>query len=376
MGDLPPERTEPAAPFEYTTVDYFGPYQVKDDVKKRVSLKVWGVVFCCMASRAIHTELVNSQSTESFLFAYQRFTALRGHPKKIWSDPGTNFVGAKPVLEEQYRFLANLDKATLEERAAKNGTEWTWKIHPADSPHRNGAAEASVRIIKRALQSLGGESGPSWSEFQTTLYMAANLTNGRPIDARTQSREDSVQFITPNCLLLGRASQSGDVRTFDFSDYPYKRLKEMQAQVNKFWRHWSRLAGPNLFVRNKWHTAKRNVAVGDIVWIADQNALRGQFRIARVVSVNSDSKGIVRDVNVRTFPSYPVPVTRPTTAKANHQTSKKNSKKRSQRQFFTETSGDWSSCFPLKSRTKRLTQVYLCNMRPPRCLHWKVEWEV
>ncbi|XP_033975580.1 uncharacterized protein LOC117473794 isoform X2 [Trematomus bernacchii] len=323
MGDLPPERTEPAAPFEYTTVDLFGPYQVKDDVKKRVSLKVWGVVFCCMASRAIHTELVNSQSTESFLFAYQRFTALRGHPKKIWSDPGTNFVGAKPVLEEQYRFLANLDKATLEERAAKNGTEWTWKIHPADSPHRNGAAEAAVRIIKRALQSLGGESGSSWSEFQTTLYMAANLTNGRPIDARTQSREDSVQFITPNCLLLGRASQSGDVRTFDFSDYPYKRLKEMQAQVNKFWRHWSQLAGPNLFVRNKWHTAKRNVAVGDIVWIADQNALRGQFRIARVVSVNSDSKGIVRDVNVRTFPSYPVPVTRPTTAKANHQTSKK-----------------------------------------------------
>lgn len=38
MGDLPPERTEPSAPFEYTTVDLFGPYQVKDDVKKRVSL--------------------------------------------------------------------------------------------------------------------------------------------------------------------------------------------------------------------------------------------------------------------------------------------------------------------------------------------------
>lgn len=59
MGDLPPERTEPSAPFKYTTVDLFGPYQVKDDVKKRVSLKVWGVVFSCMASRAIHTEMVN-----------------------------------------------------------------------------------------------------------------------------------------------------------------------------------------------------------------------------------------------------------------------------------------------------------------------------
>lgn len=64
MSDLPPERTEPAAPFEFTTVDLFGPYHVNDDVKNRVNLKVWGVVFCCMASRAIHTELVNTLSSE------------------------------------------------------------------------------------------------------------------------------------------------------------------------------------------------------------------------------------------------------------------------------------------------------------------------
>lgn len=107
MGNLPPERTQPAAPFEFTIVDFFGPYQVKDDVKKRVSLKVWGVIFCCMASRAIYTEVANDLSTEGFLMAYQRFTAIRGHPRKIWSDPGTNFIGAKPVLEELYRFLDN-----------------------------------------------------------------------------------------------------------------------------------------------------------------------------------------------------------------------------------------------------------------------------
>lgn len=46
MADLPPERTRPAAPFEFTTIDLFGPYEVKDEVKKRVRLKVWGIVFC------------------------------------------------------------------------------------------------------------------------------------------------------------------------------------------------------------------------------------------------------------------------------------------------------------------------------------------
>lgn len=99
MGDLPEEKTRPTAPFEFTAIDLFGPYQVRDDNKKRVSMKVWGVVFCCMSSRAIHAELANTLSTESFLLAYQRFTALRGHPLKVWSDPGTNLVVQNPFRQ-------------------------------------------------------------------------------------------------------------------------------------------------------------------------------------------------------------------------------------------------------------------------------------
>lgn len=59
------------------------------------------------------------------------------------------------VLEELYRFLDGLNKAALAETAAKNGRVWMWKVHLADSPHRNGAAEGAVHIAKRALQSLG-----------------------------------------------------------------------------------------------------------------------------------------------------------------------------------------------------------------------------
>lgn len=245
MDDLPPERTTPARPFEYTTVDLFGPYEVKDEVRKKVKLKVWGIVFCCMASRAMHADVVSDQSTESFLLAYQRFTALRGHPKKLWSDPGKNFVGARPALKFQ--------RSELKNEASKFGTEWSWKIHPADSPHRNGPAEAAVCTVKWALHNLGGDGVFTWSEFQTFLYMAANLVNERPIDARTQSREDCVDYISPNSLLLGRTRPKGDLGSFEFEGYPYKRLRVIQTEVNRFWRKWSQLAGPNLFV-SKWHT--------------------------------------------------------------------------------------------------------------------------
>ncbi|KAK5848024.1 hypothetical protein PBY51_005680 [Eleginops maclovinus] len=311
MGDLPLERITPAKPFEYTTVDLFGPCEVKDEVRKKVKLKVWGIVFCCMASRAMHTDVVSDQSTEGFLLAYQRFTALRGHPKKLWSDPGKNFVGARPALKELYLFLDQLGKSELENEASKHGTEWSWKIHPADSPHRNGAAEAAVRAVKRALQNLGGEGLFTWSEFQTFLFMAANLANERPIDARVQSREDCIDYISPNTLLLGRTGPRGDLGSFNLEGYPYRRLRAIQTEIDRFWRKWSQLAGPNLFVRTKWHTVQRNVAVGDVVWLADQNALRGQYRLAKVINVNADKKGIVRDVHVRTFPSYPVPTMKP-----------------------------------------------------------------
>lgn len=302
MGDLPVERSRPAAPFQFMSVDVFGPYLVKDDVKRRVSMKVWGVIFCCMASRALHIDLVSSMSTESFLMAYQRFTAIRGHPLKIWSDPGTNFIGAKPLLGDLYAFLKSQNRDSLEEYAATNGTNWTWKVLPADSPHRNGAAEAAVKVAKRALQSLRKSSNLTFNEFLTALQMAANLANEHPIDARVQSREDRLEYVTPNSLLLGRASCSGDSKSFDFENYPYKRLREIQVQVNEFWKAWSQLAGPNLFIRSKWHTTDRNVSVGDIVWLCDQNVLRGQFRLGRVVTVAPDSKGVVRDVEVLVTP--------------------------------------------------------------------------
>lgn len=306
MSDLPPERSQRANPFEYTTLDLFGPFEIKDAVKKRIGKKVWGIVFCCMASRAVHADLVDDQSSESFLQTYFRFVSLRGHPRKLWSDRGTNFIGAKPALQDLHRYLATLREASIEDKAAKNGTVWAWNFHPADAPHRNGAAEAAVKLIKRALTSLGGTtSSLTWGELQTLFYQAANLTNERPIDARAQEQEDSVEYLTPNTLLLGRTSQGGDIGGIDLCTHPWRRLRAIQIGVDMFWKKWSELAGPNLFIRPKWHRTQRNVAIGDIVWIADQNALRGQFRLGRIQAVYPDKKGLVRDTDVKTCAGPP-----------------------------------------------------------------------
>ena len=58
MADLPKQRLTPyEPPFSYTGVDFFGPFYVK---RGRGSDKVYGCVFTCFTSRAVHIEDVSS----------------------------------------------------------------------------------------------------------------------------------------------------------------------------------------------------------------------------------------------------------------------------------------------------------------------------
>ncbi len=70
MSDLPQDRLEPAPPFTYAGVDYFGPFYIKEGRSQR---KRWGCLFTCLVTRAVHIETANSLSTDSFINAYRRF---------------------------------------------------------------------------------------------------------------------------------------------------------------------------------------------------------------------------------------------------------------------------------------------------------------
>ena len=92
MANLPPERCLPDhPPFTNTGVDLFGPLHVK---LGRSDVKRYGCVYTCFTTRAIHLEVLNSLEADSFINGFLRFISRRGRPSKIWSDNGTNLVGA------------------------------------------------------------------------------------------------------------------------------------------------------------------------------------------------------------------------------------------------------------------------------------------
>jgi len=89
MGNLPEVRSQPSAAFSAVCMDLFGPMMIRDDcVKKgpRIHKKVWGVLFTCTASRAVHLDVAIDYSTEAVLHTIRRLLALRGDVRVIISD--------------------------------------------------------------------------------------------------------------------------------------------------------------------------------------------------------------------------------------------------------------------------------------------------
>ena len=292
MSPLPIERLKPSPAFLNVGVDYFGPYSIKGEVQQRIRGKGYGVIFTCLFSRAVHVDLANDYSTSGFLLVLRRFVSIRGYPQKMFSDNGTNLVGASNELKQA---IQGLDWEEIRNYGVHKGLEWVFS--PGNAPWYNGATEALVKTVKRALNAVAGEHVFCYSELQTLLFEAAQLVNQRPIGLKPTQPNDG-SYLSPNDLLLGRASP--DVPQGPFKDrcsHKY-RFDFVQRTVQCFWKRWTREIFPALVINPKWHVERRDVQKGDVVLIDDANEFRGKWTMGVIVETIPSLDGRIRRVKV------------------------------------------------------------------------------
>ena len=174
MAPLPASRvTMLQGAFCVTGVDYFGPIL---SARGRSTVKLWGVLFRCMATKAVHLELTDSLDTEAALMAVSRFQSRRGNVREMWSDNGTNLRAADKELK---RTLEALDQQQIRSKLAVDHIKWNFSP-PAD-PEAGGAWERNIRTVKETLRAILKEQKPRYEVLLTLLCEVEKIMNSTPL---------------------------------------------------------------------------------------------------------------------------------------------------------------------------------------------------
>lgn len=308
MAPLPKTRTTPNRPFKHSGVDYMGPVNIASRTGRRpVITKGYVCLFICFATRAIHLELVSDATTHQFIQAFRRFVARRGQVHELWSDNGTNFVGANNYLKQIHQ---QQDKWANGEAAETLKIKWHFIVPSA--PSWGGLWEAGVKSVKRHLTRVIGTHNLTFEEYATLLSQVEACVNSRPI-AKLSDDPSDIGALTPAHFLIGESLITlAEPQSFrDDNTSHLKRYEMLQKMTQDIWRRWNTEYISTLNSRAKWRTKTRNLQTNDLVVIREDNMAPCKWRLGRVIEIYPSGDGLVRAVKLKTaHGEYSRPITK------------------------------------------------------------------
>lgn len=297
MGSLPNETTVIMPPFHSTGIDYAGPFLIKDR-KGRGSKtsKCYISLFVCFSTKALHLELVTELTTECFLSALRRFIARRGKPLNLFSDNGTNFIGANNELQKLSQFLSF---SAVEITNAVSDQGIVWHFIPPRSPHFGGLWEAGVKSVKYHLKRVISLTPLTYEDMYTVLIQIESILNSRPLTPLTTDPND-LDILTPAHFLIGRSfSTIPDPDVRDLSVSRLNRYQHLQQITRHFWAKWSKEYIGELQQRTKWKIGSEAIKVGVLVLLKDDNLPPARWLTGRIQDIHPGVDNITRVVTVK-----------------------------------------------------------------------------
>ncbi|XP_041986627.1 uncharacterized protein LOC121738548 isoform X1 [Aricia agestis] len=295
MGDLPPSRIIPSRPFYHTGLDYTGHILVKANKGRGIkTTKGYVAVFVCMVTKAIHLELVSDLTASAFIAALRRMSARKGLPGHLYSDQGTNFIGANKILRQEYSEISRI-LSSQDNLAAISEMNIEWHFNAPSWPSAGGLWEAAVKSLKHHLKRVVGEQKLTYEEYSTLLSQLEACLNSRPLCPLSEDPED-INFLTPAHFL----ASGPNLTLYDTESDLRTRWYLVQKIYNDIWTQWKNEYLTQLSTRAKWRKSQKNLNLNDIVIIKDENLPPGKWALGRVVEIHPGTDGLVRVVTLKT----------------------------------------------------------------------------
>ncbi|XP_075163139.1 uncharacterized protein LOC142235767 [Haematobia irritans] len=299
MGNLPAVRLNASRPFKHSGVDYAGPIMLKNSsLRSTIISKGYICVFVCMVTKALHLEAVSDLTTNAFMAAFRRFVSRRGTCTDIYSDCGTNFVGASKELKILFNRSSKSLPDDLRHALSLNCTNWHF-IPPA-SPNFGGLWEAGVKSVKHHLKRIVNDRLLNFEELSTLLCQIESCLNSRPLCPLSADPTD-FEALTPAHFLIGEPTNSvPEESLLDTSSNRLSRWKNIEKMKQHFWKRWHSEYINRLQARPKWLKEKKNAKIGELVLISDERCAPGQcttlYRILITSYYRSESLCLIQTI--------------------------------------------------------------------------------
>ncbi|XP_044575165.1 uncharacterized protein LOC123258974 [Cotesia glomerata] len=250
-----------------------------------------------MFSSAVHLELVTDYTAAAFIAAYRRFTSRRGICHTLYSDCGTNFVGADKELKR----LFAAGSRTLRELStliAQDGTNW--KFNPPGAPHFGGKWEAAVKSIKFHFRRTIGDSLLTLEQYSTLLAQIEAILNSRPLTPLNEDPAD-LAVLTPGHFLIGQSLTAiPEPSLTDLQPARLSHWEQVQQMVQHFWKRYYQDCIHRYQAISKWHHRRNQIKVGSVVLITTEDLPPTKWPLAKVIAVHPGEDGQIRVVTVKT----------------------------------------------------------------------------
>ena len=246
-----------APAFYITQADICGPFKAYSLNHKRIKIKIWLFVYCCISTSTTNIKVMDDYSAQAFIQAFIRFSCKVGYPRIMVTDEGSQLIkGSDNMKISCTDVKGKLHRDMMVDFATC----------PVGGHNYNGKVERRIKHVKESLEKTISNQRLSVLQWETISAEVSSAINYLPLAlGNIVSDFENMDLITPNRLKLGRNSERSPVSPMKVVGNHLKVLKENKKIFSVWFETWLISHVPKLMEQPKWFRSDRDVKICDVV---------------------------------------------------------------------------------------------------------------